>query len=141
MDCIGVDAQTETITIMHGTTPTGHCHTPSSVYAQFYTPPIIGPGAWLMWCRCNEYLPADPSATVELAWAEFTRTLGSSPGRGARILARLVQFHLVEQLPDPGHFAIRRGVPTLRPAQLERLAVHCPQLVAAHANIVRAHAA
>ena len=34
MDCIGVDAQTETITIMHGTTPTGHCHMPGSVYAQ-----------------------------------------------------------------------------------------------------------
>ena len=34
MDCIGVDAQTDTITIMHGHTPVGHCHTSGSVYAQ-----------------------------------------------------------------------------------------------------------
>ena len=42
-----------------------------------------------------------------------------------------------QQMPGPGHFAVRRGVPMI-PAQLERLAVHCPQLVAAHPNIVRA---
>ena len=92
-----------------------------------------------MWHRFNEYLPADPTATVELRWPEFTWTLGMSPGRGSRILARLGQFHLVQRQSATGHLAVRSGVPTLRPVQLERVAVHCPQLVAAHVHFAGPH--
>ena len=79
-----------------------------------------------MWCRCNEYLPADPFRHGRTGTAGVHPNTRLQPRRGARILARFVQFHLVQQLLAAGHFAVRRGVPTLQPAQLERLAVHSP---------------
>ena len=101
----------------------------------------IGCGAFLLWERLNDYLPAQPGTPVELAWNELTPTLGLTPGRGAKVLARLVDFHLVEQVPAEGWFAVRSAAPTLKPAQLQRLAEHCPQLAATHDTFASATAA
>ena len=136
-----VNTDTETITITHAFTPASHRHTPDSVYARFFVTPALGCAAFLLWERLTDYLPSQPSGSVELGWSELTRSLGLTPGRGARVLARLVDFHLVEQMPTNGWFAVRRAVATLKPAQLERLALHCPQLAASHDTFAAATAA
>lgn len=136
-----VNTDTETINITHAFTPASHRHTPDSVYARFFVTPALGCTAFLLWERFNDYMPSHPSGSVELGWSELTRSLGLTPGRGVTVLARPVDFHLVEQLPTDGWFAVRRGASTRKPAQLERLAVHCPQLAASHDNFAAATAA
>ena len=107
----------------------------------FFTISAIGCAAFLLWERLNDHLPGQPGASVELGWNELTRSLGLTPGRGAKVLARLVDFHLVKQVPAEGWFAVRSAAPTLKPAQLERLAAHCPQLAASHDTFAAATAA
>ena len=107
----------------------------------FFTISAIGCAAFLLWERLNDHLPDQPGASVELGWNELTRSLGIAPGRGAKVLARLVDFHLVKQVPAEGWFAVRSAAPTLKPAQLERLAEHCPQLAASHDTFAAATAA
>ncbi len=124
---------------MRGYTPAWHRHRPDSVYAQYFTVSAIGCAAFLLWERLNDYVPAQPGPAIELGWNELTRILGLTPGRGAKVLARLVDF--VEQIPADGWFAVRSAAPTLKPAQLERLAVHCPQLAASHDKFASATAA
>ena len=136
-----VNAETEAITIARGNTPPQHRHTPDSVYARYFTVSAIGCAAFLLWERLNDYVPAQRGASIELGWNELTRTLGLTPGRGAKVLARLVDFHLVKQIPADGWFAVRSAAPTLKPAQLERLAEHCPQLAASHDTFAAATAA
>ncbi len=120
------------ICVAAGYTPTANIHEPDSTYAQFYWLPIVGPLSFLAWERVNLYVPTDGSPTT-IAYDELAWSLGASPQRLSRGIARLVKFHLGNIDPDqPDTLRIQRKAPTLRTSMLGALAIKCPTLADAH---------
>ena len=121
------------LTVTAAYTPTTHVHEPDSIYYRNYFLPILGPTSSLAFERLASWLPVDDDASIQINYAEFAYTLGTSPGRLTKALTRLVGHHLANLNPDhPAAIAVRRRVPDLTAHQLARLTERCPTLAACH---------
>jgi hypothetical protein len=121
------------ITVAAGFTPASNVHEPESMYFRFYWLPDIGPSAYLTFLFLNMWLPAAEGPSISVNYEEFAHTLGTSPGRLTKALARLAGFHLAYTLPlEPSTLYLKRRAPALSASQLTWLTKRCPTLTACH---------
>ena len=114
-------------------TPTTHVHEPDSDFYRNFWLPALGPTSTLAYERLASWLPDTDNETISIDYAEFARTLGTSPGRLTKAIGRLIGHHLANLDPSrPATIAVRRRVPNLSTHQLARLTERCPTLAAYH---------
>ena len=120
------------ITVTAAYTPASHIHPPESDFARYYTPPTLGPTAYLAWTQLVAWLPAG-DGNIIVRYDEFAHGLGTSPARLTKALTRLAGFHLAHTLPEEPHVLhVKRRTAPLDQRQLARLSERCPTLAANH---------